>query len=72
MRRGQPKNNVCCRGRVSIRKLMKIKNRKIIKGYRPKFSVQKKLTFSGQQKIANTMEKIANNFVKAFKNFKPF
>ena len=32
-----------------------------------KFSVQKKLTFSGQKKIADTIEKIANKLAKILK-----
>ena len=43
---------------------MKIKSRKTIRGYRPKLSVQKNLTFSGQKKVAETIEKIANKLAK--------
>ena len=42
---------------------MKIKSRKIIRGYRPKFSVQKK--------IADTIEKIANKLAKILKRSMP-
>ena len=38
-----------------------------IKGYRPKFSITKKLTFSGQKKLANIPEKIANMLAKTLK-----
>ena len=37
---------------------------KIIRGFRPKFSVQKNITFSN-------VNRIANKFARAFKNFKP-
>ena len=45
----------------------KIKSRKTIRGYRPKFSITKNLTFSGQQKMAATIEKIANWLAKTLK-----
>ena len=38
-----------------------------IKGYRPKFSITKNLTFSGQKKLANIPEKIVNMLAKTFK-----
>ena len=40
-----------------------------IKGYRPKFSITKNLTFSGQKKLANIPEKIVNMLAKTFKRF---
>ena len=48
--RKQPKNNVCCQDRVRSKKLIKIKSRKTIKGYRLKFSVQKKLASQVKKK----------------------
>ena len=51
--------------------MKKAKNRKTIRGYRPKFSVQKNLTFSGHKKIANTMDKIANMLAKTLKRIVP-
>ena len=50
---------------------MKIKSRKIFRGYRPKFSVQKNITFSGQKKIAGIIEKIANMLTKTLKKIVP-
>ena len=49
----------------------KTKSRKIFMGYRPKFSVQKNLTFSGQKKMVNTIEKIANKLAKTLKKIVP-
>ena len=40
-----------------------------IKGYRPKFSITKNITFSGQKKLANIPEKIANMLAKTLKRF---
>ena len=40
-----------------------------IKGYRPKFSITKNLTFSGQKKLTNIPEKIVNMLAKTFKRF---
>ena len=54
-------------GRVRWTILMKIKSGKIIRGYRTKFSVQKNLTFSGQEKIADIIEKIANKLAITLK-----
>ena len=39
-------------------------SRKTIRGYRPKFSAQKNISFSNANRIAN-------KFAKAFENFKP-
>ena len=36
-----------------------------------KFSVQKSLTFLGQKRIADTIEKIANKLTKTFKRIVP-
>ena len=52
--------------------MKKAKSRKTIrgykiKGYRPKFSITKNLTFSGQKKMADTIEKIANKLAKTLK-----
>ena len=49
----------------------KIKSRKTIGGYRPKFSIVKNLTFSNQKKMAATIEKIANKLVKTLKRIVP-
>ena len=49
----------------------KTKSRKTIRGYRPRFSITKKLTFSGQKKMADTIEKIANKLAKTIKRFVP-
>ena len=56
--------------------MKKEKSRKTIKGYkirgyRPKFSITKKLTFSGQKKIADIPEKIANMLAKTLKRIVP-
>ena len=72
MRKNRPRNNACCQGRVRWRMLTKTKSRKAIKDYRPKFYVQKNLIFSDQKKLASAIEKITNNFIKAFENFKSF
>ena len=42
-----------------------------IKGYRPKFSITKNLTFSGQKKLADIPEKIANMLAKTLKKIMP-
>ena len=42
-----------------------VKNGKIIKAFRPKFSVQKNIAFSNTNKIVNKL-------ARAFKNFMPF
>ena len=47
------------------------KNGKTIIGYMSKFSVQKNLTFSGQKKITDTIEKIANKLAKTLKRIVP-
>ena len=49
----------------------KAKSRKTIRGYRPKFSITKNLTFSGQKKLADIPEKIANRLVKTLKRIVP-
>ena len=49
--------------------MKKAKSRKTIIGYRPKFSITKNLTFSGQKKLADIPEKIANRLVKTLKKF---
>ena len=56
--------------------MKKAKSRKTIRGYKirgykPMFSVQKNLTFSGHKKIANTMDKIANMLAKTLKRIVP-
>ena len=56
--------------------MKKAKSRKTIRGYRirgyrPKFSVQKNLTFSGQKKLADIPEKIANRLAKTLKKIMP-
>ena len=51
--------------------MKKVKSRKTIKAFRPKFSVQKNLTFSGQKKITDTIEKIANKLAKTLKRIVP-
>ena len=51
--------------------MKKAKSRKTIRGYRPKFSTTKNLTFSGQKKLANIPEKIANRLVKTLKRIVP-
>ena len=47
--------------------MKKAKSRKTIRGYRLKFSIQKNLTFSGQKKLADIPEKIANRLAKTLK-----
>ena len=37
--------------------------------FRPKFSITKNITFSGQKKLANIPEKIANMLAKTLKRF---
>ena len=49
----------------------KTKSRKTIRGYRPKFSITKNLTFSYQKKMAATIEKIANKLAKTLKRIVP-
>ena len=49
----------------------KTKSRKTIRGYKPKFSITKKLTFSGQKKMVDTIEKIANKLAKTLKRIVP-
>ena len=51
--------------------MKKAKSRKTTKGYRPKFSITKNLTFSGQKKLADIPEKIANRLVKTLKRIVP-
>ena len=56
--------------------MKKAKSRKTIRGYkirscRPKFSITKNLTFSGQKKLADIPEKIANRLVKTLKRIVP-
>ncbi|MBL4738860.1 MAG: hypothetical protein JKY39_03035 [Pelagibacteraceae bacterium] len=51
--------------------MKKTKSRKTIRGYRPKFSITKNLTFSGQKKLADIPEKIANRLVKTLKRIVP-
>ena len=57
---------------MKLEGIKKAKSRKTIRGYRirgyrPKFSVQKNLTFSVQKKLANIPEKIVNMLAKTFK-----
>ena len=57
---------------MKLKGIKKVKSKKTIrvykiKGYRPKFSITKNLTFSGQQKMAATIEKIANWLAKTLK-----
>ena len=47
--------------------MKKAKSRKTIRGYRPKFFITKNLTFSGQKKLEDIPEKIANKLVKTLK-----
>ena len=51
--------------------MKKAKSRKTIRGYRPKFSITKNLTFAGQKKLANIPEKIANMLAKTLKRIVP-
>ena len=54
---------------MKLEGINKVKSRKTIRGYRPKFSITKNLTFSGQKKLANIPEKIANMLVETLKRF---
>ena len=61
---------------MKLKGIKKAKSKKTIrvykiKGYRPKFSITKKLTFSGQKKIADIPEKIANMLAKTLKKIMP-
>ena len=47
--------------------MKKAKSRKTIRGYRPKFSITKNFTFSGQKKLADIPEKIADMLAKTLK-----
>ena len=51
--------------------MKKAKSRKTIRGYRLKFSIQKNITFSGQNKLADISEKIANRLAKTLKKIMP-
>ena len=56
--------------------MKKAKSRKTIRGYkirgyRPKFSITKNLIFSGQKKLADIPEKIANRLSKTLKKIMP-
>ena len=57
---------------MKLEGIKKVKSKKTIrgyknKGYRPKFSITKNLTFSGQKKLTNIPEKIANMLAKTLK-----
>ena len=54
---------------MKLEGIKKVKGEKTIRGYRPKFSITKNLTFAGQKKLANIPEKIANMLVKTLKRF---
>ena len=51
--------------------MKKAKSRKTIRGYSPKFPITKNLTFSGQKKLADIPEKIANRLAKTLKKIIP-
>ena len=54
---------------MKLEGIKKAKSKKNIRGYRPKFSITKNLIFSGQKKLANIPEKIANMLAKTLKRF---
>ena len=61
---------------MKLKGIKKAKSKKTIrvykiKGYRPKFSIAKNITFSGQKKLANIPKKIANRLAKTLKKIMP-
>jgi len=49
--------------------MKKVKSRKTIKAFRPKFSVQKKIPFSDSDKVAKKLSRSFDDFNKSWKNW---
>ena len=49
--------------------MKKVKNGKTIKAFRPKFSAQKKISFSDTEKVAKKLSKSFDEFNKSWKNW---